>query len=79
MQRLAVAADAVCMDSGPRSDGAGSAAPLVLLAGDFNTTPDAAACRVCSAQWWRMLPSSLGGVNGMCCAAGVCGLRLNYS
>lgn len=45
MGRLAVAAEAA--SGGPSSNGVGAAAPLVLLCGDFNTTPSAAACRVC--------------------------------
>lgn len=45
MGRLAAAAEAA--SGGPSSNGAGAAALLVLLCGDFNTTPSAAACRVC--------------------------------
>ena len=52
MQRLAAAVEAVCGECGSRSNGAGPATPLVLLGGDFNTTPSAAACRVRSAPPW---------------------------
>ena len=52
MQRLAAAAEGACREGGPRSNGAGPAAPLVLLAGDFNTTPDASACRVRAGGSW---------------------------
>ena len=52
MQRLAAAAEAACRDGGSRSNGAGPVMPLVLLAGDFNTTPDAAAYRVRGGGSW---------------------------
>lgn len=52
MQRLAAAAEGACRVGEAGSNGAGPAAPLVLLAGDFNTTPDAAACRVRAEGSW---------------------------
>ncbi|KAK9844188.1 hypothetical protein WJX81_007520 [Elliptochloris bilobata] len=76
MERLAAAAGAACGLATPSCNGAGPAAPLVLLGGDFNTTPSAASCRVVAehplslSSLWAEHAQPCSKADGACAGAG---------